>query len=179
MLKILRSLYGLKQSARDWNQLLKSMMLKWGFTQSLADPCLFVHRGRGLMILVYVDDIAAAGKDSADLDWFFAQLTGRFTAKDLGEIKQFLGIRITRDRKNHTLYLDQEKYLDKTLRKFEIRNAKHIPISTPIDNYNDLCIATDNDTRINFTEYAMIIESLIFTIVYTHLDITFALGRLS
>src|SRR5947208_3579657 len=36
--------------------------------------------------------IATAGKDSADLDWFFAQLTGHFIAKDLGEIKQFLGI---------------------------------------------------------------------------------------
>ena len=98
------------------------------------------------MILVYVDDITAAGKDSADLDQFFAQLTGHFTAKDLGKIKQFLGMRITRDRKNHTLYLDQEKYLDKTLRKFRIENTRHVPISTPIDNYNDLCTATDDDT---------------------------------
>ena len=68
------------------------MMLKWGFTQSLADSCLFVYQGHGLMILVYVDDITTAGKDSANLDWFFAQLTGHFIAKDLGEIKQFLGI---------------------------------------------------------------------------------------
>ena len=92
VLKILHTLYRLKQSDRNWNQLLKSMMLKWSFTQSLADSCLFVHRGHGLMILVYIDDIAAAGKDSADLDWFFAQLTGHFTVKDLGEIKQFLGM---------------------------------------------------------------------------------------
>ena len=103
VLKILRSLYGLKQSARDWNQLLKSMMLKWGFTQSLADPCLFVHKGYSLIALVYVDDIAVAGKDNAALEWFFAQLTERFTAKDLGEIKQFLGMRITQDRKNRML----------------------------------------------------------------------------
>src|SRR6266480_4769844 len=88
-------------------------------------------------------------------------------------------MRITRDRKNRTLYLDQEKYLDKTLRKFGIGNARHVPISTPIDNYNDLRAATDDDTRIDPTEYAMIIGSLMFAMVYTRPDIAFALGRLS
>src|SRR5438045_3213600 len=154
------------------------MMLKWGFTQSLADPCLFVHKDRGLITLVYVDDIACAGKDNANLDWFFTQLSGRFTAKDLGEIKQFLGMRITRDRKNRTLYLDQEQYLDKTLKKFGMGNAKHIPISTPIDSYNDLRAATDDDTRIEPTVYAMIIGSLMFAMVYTRPDTEFVLGIL-
>ncbi|RKF57445.1 hypothetical protein GcM3_188040 [Golovinomyces cichoracearum] len=59
-LKIIRSLYGLKQAARDWNQLLKKKILGWGFVQSLADPCLFTHPIKRINILIYVDYIAAA-----------------------------------------------------------------------------------------------------------------------
>ena len=111
VLGIVHSLYKLGQSARDWNQQLKSMILRWESTRSLADPCLFVHKDHGLIALVYVNGIAIAGKDKANLEWFFTQLTGRFTAKDLGEIKLFLGMRIARDRESCTLYLDQEQYL--------------------------------------------------------------------
>jgi hypothetical protein len=179
VLKILRSLYGLKQSARDWNLLLKSVMLEWGFTLSLADPCLFVHKKKGLMALVYVDDIAVAGRAVTDLAWFKNQLCARFTAKDLGEIEKILGMRITRDRKNRTLYLDQEQYLDKTLTKFGISKPKHKPVSTPMDGIDNLRPATDDDERVDSTEYSSIVGSLMFAMVYTRPDIAFALGRLS
>lgn len=54
---ILRSLYGLKQAARDWNQNCTSVLVKLGFEQSEADPCLLIHAQKKLTILVYVDDI--------------------------------------------------------------------------------------------------------------------------
>ncbi|KHJ32258.1 hypothetical protein EV44_g0261 [Erysiphe necator] len=66
-LRVLRSLYGLKQSARDWNQLLHSQLLSWGFIQSLADPCLFTYKEKCLVALVYVDDIAVSGKNLDNL----------------------------------------------------------------------------------------------------------------
>ena len=62
-LRVLRSLYGLKQSARDWNLLIKEELIQWGFAQSLADPCMFVHPQRGIRLLVYVDDVVAAAKE--------------------------------------------------------------------------------------------------------------------
>ena len=71
----LRSLYGLKQSARDWNLLAKKFLISIGFQQSLADPCLYVHAKRGIMLLLYVDDIAAASKHGPELDWFYSQLS--------------------------------------------------------------------------------------------------------
>jgi hypothetical protein len=67
-LRLLRSLYGLKQSARDWNLLMKEELLKMGFNQSRADPCLFVHVEREIRLLVYVDDLAAAAPDATQLD---------------------------------------------------------------------------------------------------------------
>jgi hypothetical protein len=99
VLRVLRSLYGLKQSARDWNMLCKSELKKLGFRQSLADPCLFTHAERQIVLLVYVDDIAAAAKSNDDLFWFFDNFRRRFNTKDLGEISKILGIYITRNRK--------------------------------------------------------------------------------
>lgn len=181
VLKVLRSLYGLKQSARDWNLLLRSELCQWGFLQSKADPCLYVHKEREIMVLTYVDDIPAAARDTADLDWFKSKLAGRFNAKDLGEITKtkILGMRVTRDRKKRTLWLDQESYLDRTLKKFGIGNAKHKPVSIPLDGYTNLRPATDNDTRVDPTEYSEKIGSFMFSMVYTRPDLAFPLGRLS
>jgi len=69
--------------------------------------------------------------------------------------------------------------LDKTLQKLGVGNARHKPISTPINSYDDLRAASDSDIRIDPTEYAVAIRSLMYAMVYTRPDIAFALGRLS
>ena len=65
-----RYIYGLKQAAHDWNQLLRRALLDWGFTQSQADPCLYVHLERKVWLLVYVDDIAIAVPKKCNVTWF-------------------------------------------------------------------------------------------------------------
>jgi hypothetical protein len=102
-LRVLQSLYGLKQSARDWNSLCRDYLLSIGFKQSLADPCLFTHLERKIRLLVYVDDILSASEKLKDSDWVYAKLSERFTTKNLGDATKLLGIRITRDRKTREL----------------------------------------------------------------------------
>ncbi|KAI1005400.1 hypothetical protein K3495_g2815 [Podosphaera aphanis] len=152
-LKILRSFYDLKQSARDWNLLLHNEMKKWGFNQSPAEPCLFVQKEHGITALVYFDDIAVAAKTNKELLWFKHKICQRFTAKDLGEIEKILGIQITRNRKRQTLWLDQQQYLEKILNRFGMKNAKHKSVSTPCKNFKNLRPPTDDDERIDPTEY--------------------------
>jgi hypothetical protein len=53
--------------------------------------------------------------------------------KDLGVAKKILGMRITRDRKNHKLTLSQGEYIDKVLERFRKQNAK--PVSTPLSSH--------------------------------------------
>ena len=50
--RVLRSLYSLKQAARDWHEKLIKALLGMGFRQCAADPC--------ILLLVYVDDICVA-----------------------------------------------------------------------------------------------------------------------
>lgn len=178
-MRLMRSLYGLKQSARDWNLLMKGELLQWGFQQSKADPCLFVHPIREIRLLVYVDDLAAAATQAQELNWFFQKLSARFNTKDLGNISKILGIRITRNRTSKTLELDQEQYINKFLTKFGFPNGVHKPISSPIDSYEDLRPGIPTDNRIDATWYREVIGSVMYAMVYTRPDIAFALGRLS
>lgn len=179
VLKALRSLYGLKQAARDWNSLIKAELLKWGFEQSLADPCLFTHKAKGITLLVYVDDMLAAADKNDSLHWFFKKLDDRFNAKDLGEVKKILGARVTRDRETRTLYLDQEQYITNVLDRFGITTAQHKAKPIPVGDYKNFRPAADTDQRINVTEYQQGIGSLMYAMVFTRPDIAFAMGKLS
>lgn len=54
-----RSLYGLKQASRQWNEEFTRHLQIFGFNQSQADQCLFIYcvdKGT-LFLIVYVDDL--------------------------------------------------------------------------------------------------------------------------
>jgi hypothetical protein len=38
------------------------------FVQSFADPCLYICKERGIILLVYVDDIIAASRDAVQIE---------------------------------------------------------------------------------------------------------------
>jgi hypothetical protein len=59
------------------------------FTKSTADECLYVLHEKGkviLLVLIYVDDAAAASKDICRIQWFKHLLENFFPIKDLGEL---------------------------------------------------------------------------------------------
>ena len=92
--KLNKSLYGLKQSGRNWNTTLEKYLTQNGFTKSKADPCLFTKsvNGEVVHLLVWVDDIIIAASNQKNLDETKTLLCEKFDMKDLGELKYFLGI---------------------------------------------------------------------------------------
>ncbi|MBW0577053.1 hypothetical protein O181_116768 [Austropuccinia psidii MF-1] len=60
--------------------------------------------------------------------------------EDLGEIVYVLGIKVTRNRVDRTIYLSQELYIHKILDEFGMLNCK--PVSTPINLGPDLAYST-------------------------------------
>ena len=69
IVKLNKSLHGLKQASRQWYAMLKKCLLVLGFEQCLADSCVFrlIQGGIVVMILVvHVDDIFAVGKERRD-----------------------------------------------------------------------------------------------------------------
>ncbi|GJS73703.1 RmlC-like cupins superfamily protein [Tanacetum coccineum] len=67
--KLLRSLYGLKQASRQWNQELSKFLCSLGFVQSKHDHSLFVKNKDSVFTaaLVYVDDILITGNCAEDI----------------------------------------------------------------------------------------------------------------
>ena len=56
--KLNKAIYGLKQTPREWNQLLTAWLVSYGWTQNLADPGCFTITADGHLhiLAVYVDD---------------------------------------------------------------------------------------------------------------------------
>jgi hypothetical protein len=131
------------------------------------------------MLLLYVDDIAAASKSSLELDWFYSQLSARFNAKDLGEIHKILGVRVTRNRRSRELFIDQEQYLRTVLDRCGFTDAPHRRKDTPLNGYDCLRSAKPEDRRIDITDYQQAIGSIMYGMVFTRPDIAFAIGKLS
>jgi hypothetical protein len=108
-----RGLYGLKQSPREFNMMLRAWRVDHGWQQCVSDPCIYIIRTGQVftMIALYVDDIPAACNDATCLTSFKALLGARFKIKDMGDLSQLLGMHITRNRSARTIALDWTKYL--------------------------------------------------------------------
>jgi hypothetical protein len=127
-----KPLYGLKQAGRQWKKKLDDTMAHLKFTKSTADECLYVLHEKGkvvLLVLIYVDDAAAASKDICWIEWFKHSLQDFFPIKDLGELRHILGIRVTRNCQARTITLDQTAYIQNILIHFGMQDSA--PISTP------------------------------------------------
>ncbi|PIK61474.1 hypothetical protein BSL78_01599 [Apostichopus japonicus] len=89
--KLQKSLYGLKQSGRNWNQLLHEHLTSEGFQRNPADHCLY-HRGVGdqdIYVLVWVDDLVIAASNETLMSEFKDCMKIKFKMKDLLEISYF------------------------------------------------------------------------------------------
>jgi hypothetical protein len=58
--KLLNSIYGLKQSGRNWNNFLNERLLELGLLQCVNDPCVSIEDE--IIIWTYVDDMLFVGK---------------------------------------------------------------------------------------------------------------------
>jgi len=109
-----KSIYGLKQASRQWNQKLTSVLSSHGFVQSRADYSLFVkkHESDFTAILIYVDDLLITGNSLSDIQNIKTILNDTFTIKDLGDARFFLGMELTRSTHGIFFYFKRNMLLN-------------------------------------------------------------------
>lgn len=129
VLKLKKSLYGLKQSPRCWYKQLSEFFDSINFSPSKADPCFFVSKDPSWKcgVFIHVDGLCIMGKDTARLK---AAINKCFVMEDLGDCVFFLGMRIVRDRKARTISLHQDKYILSILNQYGM--AEFCPSTTPM-----------------------------------------------
>ncbi|KHJ33307.1 putative eka-like protein [Erysiphe necator] len=96
-----------------------------------------------------------------------------------GAVIKVLGLRITRNRANRKIYLNQEQNITGVLDKVGITNARYKRKSILAADYKIRRLSKEDDTRINVKEYQQAIGSLMFAMIITRPDIAFILRNLS
>ena len=94
--KLERSIYGLKQSPRFWNEVLDEHLQSMGFQRSAADESIYTEKINGdlALIAVYVDDIILASKKEQTINKTKEVFAKRFVVKGMGQLHYFLGVRV-------------------------------------------------------------------------------------
>ncbi|CAI7883194.1 unnamed protein product, partial [Closterium sp. NIES-53] len=103
-----RPVYDLRQVPCEWHDTLRITLAALGFVPSTADPSLFLRTDTSMppfYVLVYVDDLVFATADTEALTLVKSELQKRHTCTDLGELRSYLGLQITRDRAQRTITL--------------------------------------------------------------------------
>lgn len=176
VLKLHKSLYGLKQAARVWNQTLHKAMIRAGFIQSKFDECLYkLKEGpNSCYSIVHVDDMIFTSNSHSLIVEKTKQLSKSFELKCLGNIQNYLGIQVFRDI-NGTFSIDQSHYITTIASEFNLENCKSAKF--PLDpGYHKL---EDKNFLENNTKYRKLIGMLLYVSTNSRPDISAAVGILA
>jgi hypothetical protein len=170
--KLIRSLYGLKQSGRCWNQELDKKLQEIGLIRSSIDPCLYRKNGvQGkLFIVVYVDDMLIFAENRMDLESMKNQITETLEITEEEEVQSFLNVQIGKDA-NGNWTIHQRRYIDTILKRFKMEGCK--PMKTPLAQGGKLhlCMDTNRTEDIPYKEAVGMLQYLASS---TRPDIAFA-----
>jgi Reverse transcriptase (RNA-dependent DNA polymerase) len=175
--KLERSLYGLKQSPREWFGRFCTAMKGYGYTQSNSDHTLFYkqnqNQGKIAVLIIYVDDMIIRGDDHKEIQTLEIRLSKEFEMKNLGGLRYFLGIEVARNKE--TIFLSQRKYVLDLLAEVGLLDCK--PVDTPVVQNQKL--RTDpNQTPTDRERYQKLVGKLIY-LSHTRPNIAYAVSVVS
>ena len=170
IVRLKKSLYGLKQASRSWHAHLTTCLKTLGFQQCLADACVFrlVEEGRVAIIavVVHVDDIFAVGLKSR-CDVFRDELNRMVPVKNLGKLRWYGSCHYTQEREMGTLTISQKTFADELVKKACVTSTKSVPLrfGVKLEEY-------DEDERVENWPFRELVGSLMWLSISTRPDIT-------
>jgi hypothetical protein len=167
-----------------WYQKIDTYVLGLGFTRSKEDHCVYFKLiGDHLIYLVlYVYDMLLIGNNKEIIEDVKTQLSSKFDMKDLGASNFSLVMEIKRDWKKMKLWLNQRKYVETILQRFNMQECKpvKVPILVGVNLSMDQCPKTQEEEEdMSHFPYASAVDNLMYAMVCTTLEIAHAVGFLS
>ncbi|CAI7740292.1 unnamed protein product [Closterium sp. NIES-53] len=126
---------------------LRTTLAALGFALATADSSLFLRTDSSLpplYVLIYVDDIVFATGDTEALTLVMSELRKRHTCTELGELRSYLGLQITRDRARRTITLTQSHMVHHVLQRFGFQFSS--PQPTPLSTSHLLSAPPSNES---------------------------------
>lgn len=178
--KLDKTLYGLKQSARNWSEDVCSFLLSIGFKVSDADACVYTrtsaNSNKFSAVYVHVDDMGITGNEISSVK---QSISSRWQMEDLGTAHCIVGIQIKR-LSPHTYSISQPAMINSILSRFGMLACR--PARTPFPAELKLTRASDvegDKFRLTGLLYRRAVGSLIYIALCTRPDISYAVGVLS
>ncbi|CAI7920038.1 unnamed protein product [Closterium sp. NIES-53] len=175
-----RPVYSLRQAPREWHDTLRTTLAALGFAPSTANPSLFLRTDTSLppfCILVYVDDLVFATADTAGVAHVKSELHKRHTCTDLGELRSYLGLQITRDRAERTVTLTQSHMVQQVLQRFDFTYSS--PQATPLSTRHSLSALPLDESVEPSGPYPQLVGCLMYLMTCTRPDLTYPLSILA
>jgi Reverse transcriptase (RNA-dependent DNA polymerase) len=186
VMKLMKSIYGMKQASHIWNKTFHQAVTSWGFRRIPCEWCVYYrHSATGIIIFaVHVDDIISAASSATENDIFKQLLRQQWEISDLGPTKYALGISINHDRSSCSISISQAAFIDWVLDCFGQTDAQ--PADTPMVTGLHLQqpdkltpIPPEVTNWITRTPYRELTGSLNYIAIATCPDIAFAVSHLA
>jgi Reverse transcriptase (RNA-dependent DNA polymerase) len=183
IVKLKKALYGLKQGPRCWWLLISKFITETlHYTACISDSCFFYKKSRSdqmMYLYLFVDDFQSAFHITDIDEWTELKqlLIDEYQTKELGASVWMLGMRITRNRSDRTIILDQETYITKALEKFDLNECKMA--TTPESTGVTEATAPEDalDRPVDQLQYMSLVGTALYATTSIRLDAAHALQR--
>eukprot|EP00957_Ditylum_brightwellii_P131539 10032617-Ditylum_brightwellii.AAC.1 len=173
VLKLCRSLYGLKQSPRNFFHHLSDKLQKVGMTASKNNPCLFFTNK--VICLVYVDNYLFFAPKQTDIDELLDRIRGEGMVFNIqNDAAGFLGVSIQRNEKNQTILLTQSGLIDRIIEALGLEDATGVESLTEVAPFRKDLFGEEGNAAFN---YLSVIHMMLYLSSHSQLDIQYAVSQ--
>jgi hypothetical protein len=128
---LIRTLYGLKQSGREWNEQFNNRMTAKGYKRLRANPCIYIcsEGERVVIVTVWVDDILLFTDSAETMDQIKNNIRTEWETTDMGEPNKIVGIGITQF--PGEISISQKQSIQNILQRQGLADTS--PVQMPLD----------------------------------------------
>jgi hypothetical protein len=176
-----KTLYGLKQAAREWHNALVRILAELDFVCAHADSGLYVRKHGRCFIFLWVDDLFIFSRCDG-LQELVDIILEKFEGRDLGELSWALGSEIMRDRTAKTITVTQRTKINNLLEKYGMEHCRKSP--TPMVPRQQLrslkeCPELEKASAAEHSRFMSAVGSIQYIASVTRPDLSFAAHALA
>lgn len=168
--RLTKSIYGLKQSSRQWNKKFDKFLKRFEFKASSADKRVYIGRVKNAQVILtlYVDNGLVMSISLVSLLEVMDRLKSEFEIT-IGNNQYFVGLELKRNRSRRKLFIGQSNYLRRVIDKFNMADTK--AVATPAEPNTHLLTKMSEDELEITIPYREAVGSLMFAACVSRPDI--------